>query len=150
MAITLRRLRRTGRGAFTSPLECTLHLFPPLLFSPVFLPHPSSRAGAPLEDTPAQSIKGTPLSGNKLHDGERSKEREADVSDKAQRRLLSLLVIVTFLALDSPLKKFVAEKVPERRGPRDDVTEAILQGAARMVAVIIASVFVRQLAKQRR
>ncbi len=53
-----------------------------------------------------------------------------------------------FLALDHPLKKFVAERVPERRGPRDDVMEAVLQGAARTTAVIVASAVVRQLAKQ--
>ncbi|MDP8948997.1 MAG: hypothetical protein M3N00_01980 [Actinomycetota bacterium] len=72
------------------------------------------------------------------------------MSDKAQRRLLSLLVIAIFLALDSPLKKLLAEQVPERRGPRDDVTEAVLQGLARMVAVVLASAFVRQLAERRR
>ena len=71
------------------------------------------------------------------------------MSDKAQRRLLSLLVIAIFLALDSPLKKLVAEQVPEKRGPRDDVTEAVLQGAARVIGVIVASALVRQLAKQR-
>ncbi len=70
------------------------------------------------------------------------------MSDKAQRRLLSLLIITMFLALDHPLKKFVAEQVPERRGPRDDVMEAVLQGAARTTAVIVASALVRQLAKQ--
>jgi hypothetical protein len=72
------------------------------------------------------------------------------VSDKAQRRLLSLLVIAIFLALDSPLKSLLAEQVPERRGPRDDVMEAVLQGLARMVAVIVASALVRQLAERRR
>ncbi len=72
------------------------------------------------------------------------------MSDKAQRRLLSLLVIAVFLALDSPLKNLLAEQVPEKRGPRDDVTEAVLQGAARMVAVIVASAFVRQLARRLR
>ncbi len=61
-----------------------------------------------------------------------------------------MLVIAIFLALDSPLKKLVAEQVPERRGPRDDVTEAVVQGLARMVAVIVASALVRQLAEQRR
>ncbi len=70
------------------------------------------------------------------------------MSDKAQRRLFSLLVIAMFLVLDRPLKKLIAEQVPERRGPRDDVTEAVLQGAARMTAVIVASALVRQLAKQ--
>ena len=50
------------------------------------------------------------------------------MSDKAQRRLLSFLVIAMLLALESPLKKLVSEQVPERRGPRDDLTEAVLQG----------------------
>jgi len=61
---------------------------------------------------------------------------------------LSFLVIAMFLALDRQLKRLIAEQVPERRGPRDDVTEAVLQGAARMTAVIVASALVRQLAKQ--
>ena len=72
------------------------------------------------------------------------------MSDKAQRRLLSVLVIAIFLALDSPLKKLIGEQVPDRRGPRDDMTEAVLQGLARMVAVIVASALVRQLAERRR
>lgn len=70
------------------------------------------------------------------------------MSDNAQKRLLSVIVIVMFLLLDKPLKKFVAEQVPERRGARDDVIEAVLQGLARTAAVILASAFVRQLAKQ--
>ncbi len=70
------------------------------------------------------------------------------MSDKAQRRLLSFLIIAMFLTLDRPLKRLIAEQVPERRSPRDDVTEAVLQGAARMTAVIVASALVRQLAKQ--
>lgn len=72
------------------------------------------------------------------------------MSDNAQKRLLSVIVIVLFLILDKPLKRFVAERVPERRGARDDVTEAVLQGMARTAAVILASAFVRQLARQRR
>ncbi len=72
------------------------------------------------------------------------------MSDKAQSRLLSLLVVATFIALEIPLKKLVAEQVPGKRGPREDVAEAMLQGAARIVAVIVASAFVRGLAEQRR
>lgn len=72
------------------------------------------------------------------------------MSDKAQRRLLSVLVIVVFLALDRPLKRFITEQVPERRGARDDVTEAVLQGLARTAAVILASALVRQLARRGR
>ena len=72
------------------------------------------------------------------------------MSDKAQRRLLSLLVVATFIALEIPLKKLVAEQVPGKRGPKEDVVEAVLQGAARMTAVILASTFVRGMANQRR
>ncbi len=71
------------------------------------------------------------------------------MSDKAQRRLLSVLVIALFLALDRPMKQFIDEQIPERRGPRDDVMEAVLQGLARTAAVIVASALVRQLARQR-
>ncbi len=71
------------------------------------------------------------------------------MGDKAQQRLSSLLVVAMFVALQIPLKKLVAELVPGRRGPREDVEEALVQGAARMVAVILASAFVRGLAEQR-
>src|SRR3712207_5216191 len=50
----------------------------------------------------------------------------------------------------APPNALVAERVPERRGPRDDVAEAVVQGLARMVAVILTSAFVRQLAERRR
>ncbi|HSL00190.1 MAG TPA: hypothetical protein VK869_07615 [Rubrobacteraceae bacterium] len=70
------------------------------------------------------------------------------MSDKAQKRLLSVLVLLMFLALDRQIAKVVDEQVPERRGARDDVMEAVLQGLARTVAVIVASALVRQLARQ--
>ncbi len=63
-----------------------------------------------------------------------------------QKRLLSLLVVVTFIALQIPLKKLVKELVPGKRGPREDVVEALVQGAARTTAVILASTLVRGLA----
>jgi hypothetical protein len=43
----------------------------------------------------------------------------------------------------------ISEAIPERRGVRDDVAEAVLKGATRAVAVIIASVMVRWLAGRR-
>jgi hypothetical protein len=67
-----------------------------------------------------------------------------------QRRLLSLLVLAISQVLNRPLRNLVADLVPERRGPADDVTEAMLQGIARMVAVIFASAVVRGLAERRR
>lgn len=72
------------------------------------------------------------------------------MSDKAQSRLLSLLVVAAFVALQNPLKKLVAERVPGKRGPREDVVEAVVQAAARAAAVIFASAFVRGLTEQRR
>ena len=72
------------------------------------------------------------------------------VSQKMQRRLLSLLVLTIFQVLNRPLRNLVADLVLERRGPADDATEAVLQGMARMVAVIVASAVVRGLAEKRR
>lgn len=72
------------------------------------------------------------------------------MGDKAQKRLSSLLVLATFVALQIPLKKrFVAEQIPGRRGPREDVAEALMQGAARMTAVVLVSGLVRGLASRR-
>ncbi len=70
------------------------------------------------------------------------------MDDGAQKRLLSLLVLATFVALQIPLKKLVAELIPGKRDPKEDVAEALVQGAARMVAVIFASAFVRGWAEQ--
>lgn len=72
------------------------------------------------------------------------------MSHKMQRRLLSLLVLTIFQVLNRPLRNLVADLVPERRGPTDDVTEAVVQGMVRMVAVIVASAVVRGLAEKRR
>ncbi len=71
------------------------------------------------------------------------------MSHKMQRRLLSLLVLTLSQVLNRPLRNLVADLVPERRGPADDVTEAVVQGMVRMVAVIVASVVVRGLAEKR-
>jgi hypothetical protein len=72
------------------------------------------------------------------------------VSHKMQRRLLSLLVLTISQVLNRPLRKLVADLVPERRGPAEDATEAVLQGMVRMVAFIVASVVVRGLSNSRR
>ena len=72
------------------------------------------------------------------------------MSQKMQGRLLSLLVLTIFQVLNRPLRKLIADQVPERRGPVDDATEALVQGMARMVAVMVASAVVRGLAEKRR
>ena len=77
--------------------------------------------------------------------GERS-----GMSDKTQKRLLTLLSIGISVGLSQPLTRFIGEQIPERRGIRDDVTEAVLKGVVRAVALVIASIIVRQLAASRR
>ena len=72
------------------------------------------------------------------------------MSHKTQRRLLSLLVLAIFQVLNRPLRNLVPDLVPERRGPADDTAEALVQGMARMVAVLVASAVVRGLAEKRR
>lgn len=57
-----------------------------------------------------------------------------------------MTVLATFIALQIPLKKLVNELIPGKRGPGEDVAEALVQGAARTAAVILASTLVRGLA----
>ncbi|MDQ3589960.1 MAG: hypothetical protein M3392_06925 [Actinomycetota bacterium] len=72
------------------------------------------------------------------------------MSDQTQKMLLTGLTVLMSVALNRPLKNMISEAVPERRGVRDDVTEAVLQGIARMAAVVAASLLVRWLASRMR
>jgi len=72
------------------------------------------------------------------------------MSDKTQQRLLTLLSIGISIGMSQPLTRFIGEKIPERRGIRDDLTEAVLKGLVRVVALTLASVIVRQIAASRR
>ena len=71
------------------------------------------------------------------------------MSDKTQKRLVTLLSIGISIGLSQPLVRFIGEKIPERRGIKDDLTEAVLQGLVRAVALVIASMIVRRLASNR-
>ena len=71
------------------------------------------------------------------------------MSDQTQRRLLTLLAIGIAMVLTRPVNNFIAEQIPERRGIRDDLTEAALQGLVRTAAFFAASLIVRQLAGRR-
>ena len=72
------------------------------------------------------------------------------MSDQTQKMLLTGLTVLMSVALNRPLKNMISEAVPERRGARDDVAEAVLQGIARMAAVVAASFLVRWLASRMR
>ncbi|MEJ7841518.1 MAG: hypothetical protein WKF95_07070 [Rubrobacter sp.] len=68
------------------------------------------------------------------------------LSDNTQKQLVTVLGIVGSQILARPLTKFIEEQVPERRGVKDDLTEAMLKGLARVIAATLASILVRQLA----
>ena len=70
--------------------------------------------------------------------------------DQTQRRLLSVLALVAATVLTRPVNRFIAEQIPERRGIRDDLQEAVLKGSVRMAAYFAASLVVRRLAQMRR
>ncbi len=72
------------------------------------------------------------------------------MSDQTQKMLLTGLTVLMSVALSRPLKNMISEAVPERRGVSDDITEAVLQGIARMAAVVAASILVRWLASRMR
>ena len=82
--------------------------------------------------------------------GEPQPAERVGLSDKTQRQLVTVLGIVGSQILARPLTRFIGEQIPERRGVRDDVTEAVVKGLARAVALALASILVRQLALRRR
>ena len=71
------------------------------------------------------------------------------MSDQTQRRLLTALAIGIAMVLTRPVNRFIAEQIPERRGIRDDLTEAALQGLVRATAFFVASLVVRRIAGSR-
>jgi hypothetical protein len=72
------------------------------------------------------------------------------MSDKTQKQLMTLLSIGISIGLSQPLARFIDKGIPERRGIKDDLTEAIVKGLVRTVALVVASVIVRRLAASRR
>ena len=82
--------------------------------------------------------------------GEPGAPERTGLSDGTQKMLVTALGIVGSQILARPLTRFIGEQVPERRGVKDDVTEAVLKGIARVVALTLASVIVRQVALRRR
>ena len=71
------------------------------------------------------------------------------MSDQTQRRLLTVVTIAIAMVLTRPVNRFIAEEIPERRGIRDDLTEAALQGLVRAAAFFAASLLVRWFAGSR-
>ncbi len=82
--------------------------------------------------------------------GQPESQERTGLSDGTQKMLVTALGIVGSQILARPLTRFIGEQIPERRGVRDDVLEAVLKGLARTVALALASILVRQLALRRR
>ena len=82
--------------------------------------------------------------------GEPEATERTGLSDGTQKMLVTALGIVGSQILARPLTKFIGEQVPERRGVKDDLTEAVLKGIARIAALTLASIVVRQIALRRR
>ncbi len=72
------------------------------------------------------------------------------MDDKTQKRAQTVLSIAIAMGLSRPVNRFIDERIPERRGAKDDLLEATLQGAVRLVAFFSASLLVRKLAEARR
>ena len=71
------------------------------------------------------------------------------MSEETQRRLLTVLAIGIAMVVSRPVNRYIDEQIPERRGIKDDLAEAALQGLVRAAAFFVASLIVRQIARAR-
>ena len=71
------------------------------------------------------------------------------MSEETQRRLLTVLAIGIAMVLSRPVDRYIDEQIPERRGIKDDLAEAALQGLVRAAAFFVASLIVRLIARPR-
>jgi hypothetical protein len=71
------------------------------------------------------------------------------MSEETQRRLLTVLAIGIAIVLSRPVDRYIDEQIPERRGIKDDLAEAALQGLVRAAAFFVASLIVRLIARPR-
>jgi hypothetical protein len=70
------------------------------------------------------------------------------VNDETQQRVVTALAAgITFALSRLVTQRFI--KVPERRGIKDDVLEAVLKGGTTAVSTVLASVIVRRLLRGR-
>ena len=77
-------------------------------------------------------------------------EERSGMTDKRQRQLMTLISLVLATLISQPITNYIAEQIPERRGIKDDLLEAALQGLVRAIAIFAASLVVRQIAGRRR
>ena len=67
------------------------------------------------------------------------------IDEQTQRRLMTIAAIGIAAVLSKPISNLV--DVPERRGIKDDLLEAFLEGLVRAAAMFLAAVLVRKVAE---
>jgi hypothetical protein len=73
-------------------------------------------------------------------------EERTGMQDKSQRQLMTLIATVVSLGISTPITNYISEQIPERRGIKDDLLEAFLEGVVRAISMFAASLVVRQIA----
>ncbi len=102
------------------------------------------------EDPSSYTLNAPGIDRVRLMRGLEEPEERRGMSEKMQRRLVTALSIAIAMGLSQPITRYISKEIPERRGIKDDLTEAFLQGLVRMAALFLASVMVRQLAARRK
>ncbi|MCA1716339.1 MAG: hypothetical protein LC781_05540 [Actinobacteria bacterium] len=71
------------------------------------------------------------------------------MNDETQKRVVTAVAAgITFALSRLVTQRFI--RVPERRGIKDDVLEAVLKGGTTAVSTVLASMIVRRLLRGRR
>jgi hypothetical protein len=81
--------------------------------------------------------------------GREARPKEVRVNDETQQRVVTVLAVGMTFALSRLVnQRFI--RVPERRGVKDDILEAVLKGGTTAISTVLASVIVRRLLRGRR
>lgn len=76
--------------------------------------------------------------------GREARQKERRVNDETQQRVVTAVAAgITFALSRLVTQRFI--RIPERRGIKDDVLEAVLKGSTTAVSTVLASVIVRRL-----
>lgn len=67
------------------------------------------------------------------------------MSDKTQKRLVNALATVIGFGVSQPVNAYIARRIPERKGIKDDALEAGLQGLSRATSIFAATLVMRWL-----
>ncbi len=63
---------------------------------------------------------------------------------------MRLMSTATALVMSQPITDYIAEQLPERRGTKDDLLEAAIQGLVWAASIFAASLIVRRITNRDR